>query len=252
MAFFAHFEIDIVAALAEQLVVAFKQLDEGVLSEANVALVPPEQGVYMLFRNGTLVYAGKADNLNGRLSQHRRKIIGRRNIVIDEMTFKCLTVHKNWTALAPETSLIEHYKTQPGLCEWNGNGFGIHDPGRERETTNKHPDGFDSQFPIREDWPCANVQAQVWNVLDLLIKIKEELPFLLRYEVERNYRTGHADYNNVTLAIPANGMSATELLVLLTQTLPGWQSTRFPSHMILYKEVRDYTHGTIIWRQPPN
>lgn len=250
MPFFRHFEIDIVAALAEQLVTAFEELEQGALSQANIGLVPEEQGVYQLYRNGTLVYVGKADNLRSRLTQHRRKITGRRNIEIDEITFKCLTIHKNWTAFAPENSLIDHYKTQPGLCEWNGNGFGIHDPGRERETTNKHPDGFDSQFPIKEDWLCIAVEAGNWNVRDLLVRIKAELPFLLRYEAPVNYRAGHNEYNAVNVAIPQNGLPVTEILRLITGQLPGWQATRFPSHMILYKEHRDYTHGTIILQTP--
>jgi hypothetical protein len=249
--FFAHFEIDLVSALAEQLVLAFDRLEQGALTLPNISYVPAEQGVYQLFRNEFLVYVGKADNLRSRIAQHLSKIMGRRNIQAEEMAFKCLTVHKNWTALAPENSLIAHYKLQPGLCEWNGNGFGIHDPGRERETTNKPPDGFDSQFPIKENWQCAGVIAKVWNIRDLLIQIKEELPFLLRYQVEKHHRSGHLDYNNKPVSAPESGLAVTDLLTSITRELPGWQSTRFPSHMILYKEQRDYVHGTVIWRQPP-
>lgn len=84
-----------------------------------------------------------------------------------------------------------------------------------------------------------------------LLRIKEELPFLFRYEaVNKNYRQGHPDYNSLTIIVPAAGMPAIELLGLITQQLPGWQSTRFPSHLILYKEDREYTHGAIIWKQP--
>jgi hypothetical protein len=162
-------------------------------------LVPTSQGVYHLFRNGVLVYVGKADNLRSRLKQHRFKIMGRQNVDIGEMTFTCLTVHRNWTAFAPESSLLSHYEQQAGnLCEWNGNSFGPHDPGRDRETTNKAPDGFDAQFPIRDDWPCVGVTAGDWNVRELLIEMKEELPFLLRYEAtNKKYRQGHPDYNNL-------------------------------------------------------
>jgi hypothetical protein len=250
--FFAHFEINIVSALAEQLTAAFEKLEPASLSEETLAQVPSEQGVYHLFRNGVLVYVGKAANLRSRLGQHRFKIRGRRNIEINEITFTCLTVHKNWTALAPESSLIGYYKRRAGnLCEWNGNGFGPHDPGRERETSNKPPEGFDSQFPIRDDWPCAGVVAVEWNIRELLMQIKSELPFLLRYEaVDKNYRLGHPDYNNKTLAIAQAGKPVSELLGLITQHIPGWQSTQFPSHMILYKEDRNYAHGTAIWRQP--
>lgn len=252
MPFIAKFEIDIITALADQLVSAFAELETAALTNENIAQVPKEQGVYHLFRNGTLVYVGKADDLQSRLEDHRYKISGRRNISVAEMSFNCLTVHKNWTALAPETSLIAHYKTVPGVCEWNGNGFGIHDPGRNREETNQEPDGFDSQFGIREDWPCSWIEPGNWNALELLIRMKEQLPFLLRYETleKRRYRSGHPDYNNLTLTVPQSGMAASGLLKLVAQSAPGWQATRFPGSLIFYKEDRIYKHGTVIWRQP--
>lgn len=238
------------SALADQLLTSFQALDIGELSEENVGTVPIEQGVYQLFRSDVLVYVGKADNLRNRLSEHRFKILGRRNIVINEMGLKCLTIHKNWTAVAPENSLIAHYKVQAGICEWNGNGFGPHDPGRHREETNQSPEGFDSQFPIREDWPCTTIGAQDWNARELLIRMKEELPFLLRYQtLQKNYRSGHPDYNNVTVTVPQAGMTAEELLRLIAQHVPDWQATRFPGSMIFYKEHRTYTFGTVIW--PP-
>jgi hypothetical protein len=250
--FFAHFEIDLVTALAEQLVTKFAELDEGSLTLEHINEVPHAQGVYQLFRKRLLVYVGKDDDdLRKRLTQHREKITGRRNIDIEEMGFKCLTLHKNWAALAPEASLIKHYQTQPDICEWNGNGFGAHDPGRNRETTNQDPEGFDSQFPIHEDWPCNGIEAGNYNARELLILMKKELPFVLRYQTKaKHYRAGHADYDGVTVKVPRNGMPAVELLKMITQHLPGWQATRFPSHMILYKEKHDYKFGTVIYREP--
>lgn len=245
MPFFDHFEIDIVSALAEQLVTAFEQLDQGALTDENIAQVPNEQGVYQLYWNGVLVYVGKADSLSSRLESHRSKITGRQNIDVANMTFKCLTIHPNWTALAPEESLIRHYKGQ-GLCAWNGISFGPHDPGRSRETTNKPPQGFDAQFPIRHDWPCTGINAGDWNAAALLRKLKDELPYCLRYEAAQI--GGHPDYNNAIVHVPRSGMNADQLLGLIAQSLPrGWQATRFPSHMILYKETTVYLHGTIIW-----
>jgi hypothetical protein len=73
---------------------------------------------------------------------------------------------------------------------------------------------------------------------------------LVRYQVERHHRSGHADHNNVCLSVPESGLPDNELLRLIARHLPGWQSTRFPSHMILYREQRDYTHGTVICRTP--
>jgi hypothetical protein len=239
--FCCHFEIDIISALTEQLVAAIAQLDQGSLSSANIESIPNERGVYQLFYLGILVYVGKADNLKSRLKQHLRKISGRRNISAADVTFRCLTVHRNWTALAPEETLIKHYKEE-GLCAWNGNGFGTHDPGRRREETNKPPESFDAQYPIREDWPCAEITACPWNARELLVALKKQLPFLLRYDKAVR---GHVEH--LTIDVPQTGMPAVQILQLIATHLPGWQATRFSSHMILYREDRSYTHGTKIW-----
>lgn len=243
--FHGRFEINIISALSQQLVEGFDGLTLGSFQEATIAQVNAEQGVYQLFHNNLLVYVGKANNLRKRLTEHRIKISGRRKISMNEMTFKCLYVHKNWTTLAPEESLIKHHKAhlKAGLCEWNGNGFGPHDPGRNREETNKPPEGFDAKYPIREDWPCEWVQAGEWNIRDLLISLKENLPFLLRYQVSSHYKTGHAAYNNMIVDVSYVGMPARELLKLIADSLPNWQATIFASHMILYEEDKPYAYG---------
>ena len=246
MSHHAPFEIDIVAALSEQLVDAFDALTVGPLDLPSIALVRRDQGVYQLFHKNSLVYVGRADNLNSRVSQHLEKISGRLNIVASDMGFKALYVHKNWNTLAPEDTLIKHFKAHgAGFCEWNGNGFGPHDPGRQREETNKPAHGFDAKYPIRHDWPCTKVDAKAWNVLQLLITMKDELPFLLRYETSAgdDYRKGHADQRAATVIVPSPGMGADALLSLVSKAMPGWQATAFPSHLILYKENRNYTYG---------
>jgi hypothetical protein len=251
--FVDRFEIDIVTALSDQISAAFDSLTHEPLTEAAIATLERDQGVDQLFHQDVLVYVGKADTLPRRLAEHKRKISGRRSISVQDMGFKCLYVHKNWTTLAPEKSLIERYADRAtGRCAWNGNGFGPHDPGRQRETSNKAPDGFDANYPIKEDWACEWVDARNWNCLELLISLKGELPYLLRYETaareERSdhYSRGHPDFNDVTLAIPSSGMPAANLLGLIARTLPGWQATAFPSHLILYKEDRTYRHGTVL------
>ena len=246
---FDHFEIDIISALSSQLVSAFDNLVAGVMTEDVLGALPVGQGVYQLYHQGALVYVGKSDKLARRLSEHRKKISGRRNILVSETAFKCLYVHPNWTALAPEESLIRHYRqTGTGECTWNGNGFGPHDPGRERETTNKPSEGFDVQYPIQEDWPCEWIAAGQHNGKELLRSFKSGLPFLLRYQREtRSLTAGHPDYNSRTIVIRESGMSARELLKTITEQLPGWQATIFPGHMILYQEDRAYTHGRTVW-----
>lgn len=249
MSFVGYFEIDIISALSGQLIKTLDNLSIGKLDTESLSKIRPEQGVYKLYHLGKLVYVGKSDNLNKRLHEHRKKISGRKNLFLEEVGFKCLYVHKNWTALAPETSLIKYYKKMDGSeCTWNGNGFGPHDPGRDRETTNKPIEGFDSQFPINDGWICDWISAGEWNCKKLLESLKLNLPFLLRYETlnPKKWKDGHPDYNLATVNVPGDRMPARMLLSAIVRQLPGWQATIFPSHMILYKENRLYRHGATL------
>lgn len=241
MPFYRHFDLDLVTALKEQLLQAFDGLEIGPLQESNLEQIPEQQGVYQLHQQDTLVYVGKADNsLRSRLFDHFRKITGRANISVEEMGFKCLSLSTNWAAYAPEQILIAHYQAL-GMSPWNGNGFGQHDPGRRREETDKPPDGFDYQYPIREDWVCSSISGGKWNCKDLLQELKKELPYLLRYE------RGQPDCEHLEVVLPADKLTAREILKIIGQHLEGWQATRFPSHIILYKEQRHYKYGTILW-----
>lgn len=256
----SDFEIDIIEALKSQLVDSFKKLTESALAKQNFRKLRPEQGVYKLFLNKKPVYVGKAEDLPKRLNEHRFKITGRTTPKHFPMGFKCLYVHENWTTLAPEASLIAYYKdAMVGDCAWNGNGFGPHDPGRNRELTNKAPDGFDALYPIKLNWPCSWITPGNWKVLSLLVALKDpsKLPFLFRYETEHlggdkfaHYKKGHPDHRSATVTVPAAGMSVVELLELITKSLPGWQATSFVSHLILYKEKHKYRHGKIVHYEP--
>jgi hypothetical protein len=107
--FFDHFEIDLVSALSDQLVGAFDGLAAAPLINPKLKTLPDGQGVYQLYHKDSLVYVGKSDRLCRRLSEHLRKIAGRRIIDVTDVTFKCLFIHQNWPALAPERSLISYY-----------------------------------------------------------------------------------------------------------------------------------------------
>jgi hypothetical protein len=232
----------------EQLLEAFANLQPAALDEANISDVPLVEGVYQLHYQGVLVYVGKADNLRSRLGQHRRKLSGRQGVDLGQVKFAALETNPNWTALAPEASLIAHF-TQAGLAAWNGNGYGNHDPGRNREERNEAPDGFDQLYPIRYDW-SVSLEVGDYKVNELLQRAKSELPFLLRYQTStKAWRQGHPDYNDMTVSIVHPNMHIDELLQLIAQRVAGWQATRFSSHVIFYKENRQYTFGTRIW--PP-
>lgn len=239
----AHFDLDIPRAIYKQLVKAFDKLVPEPLSSLTVTEVPKAMGVYGLIYDGALVYVGNAKNLRKRFLDHRTKIGGRENITAAEVGFQCLSVNPNWSAYAPEAILIA--ALDPA---WNGSGFGNHDPGRNREQTDKPPDGFDSQFPIRLNWPCTHLQAGTYSALELARSLKAELPYLLRYGTSsgRTWRTGHADFDGVTVTLPQSGMAASDVLRALSAALPGWQATAFVSHVIFYKESRTYAHGTVL------
>lgn len=244
VSFQAHFDLDIPRAIQAQLIGTFEALVPESLARLPELEVPSRIGVYGLFFDGRLVYVGKAGSLSKRLTEHRFKIRGRQNTTAEEVGFACLTVNPNWAPYAPENILIQHFRTR-GLCEWNGNSFGSHDPGRKRETTNKPAEGFDQQFPIRSDWPCDWLERGTWPVVKVLTTMKKRLPYLLRYQTSpgRGWRKGHIEFDGRTVTIPEQGMPAREILRRVGGVLPGWQATAFPSHLVLYRESHVYEHG---------
>ena len=145
--------------------------------------------------------------------------------------------------------MIRHFRTL-GLCDWNGNGFGPHDPGRRREETDKPPDGFDQQYPIKAQWPCTGILEGPHEANLLLQQVKALLPFSFRYETDNPkgaWRAGSHKYNGRTINVPAPDMSASDLIAAIAQQLgPMWQATRFPSHVILYEEQKDYIFGEVL------
>jgi hypothetical protein len=203
--------------------------------------------VYGVYRDATLVYVGKAeDTLHDRLEDHRFKIEGRQNISPDVMRFKAVYLAKTWVPLAPEQMLIKHFQKMH-LCEWNGNGFGPHDPGRNREKTNKPPEGFDAQYPIKIDWPCNSIAVGRYGANELLRAIKASLPFCFRYETDNPkgaWKRGSTKYNDIQICVPKPAMPAAKLVTLIAGAFgPTWQATRFPSHIILYEEHEHYKYG---------
>jgi hypothetical protein len=111
---------------------------------------PSEPGVYVLYRNGKVVYVGKAisatkgkGKLAKRLSEHMKRIISAQNLSIGEMTCRYLVVDEDWMANAAEEGVIHDH----GEPEWQGSGFGGHVPGGGRP--GKRPRKWDQWFPPR-------------------------------------------------------------------------------------------------------
>jgi hypothetical protein len=104
-----------------------------------------KKGVYALYRNRKIVYAGKAlqTTLKRRLNEHTKKISGRRNIALKEMTCRYLILGSDWFVRAGEHALIESYEPQ-----WNLSGFGSHVPGKGRPGIKVSK--WDTDFPSKK------------------------------------------------------------------------------------------------------
>jgi hypothetical protein len=253
---FAEFEFDLAGALLSQVVNVLDNMESELLTTALVAEIPSEaQGVYQLFLDDQMVYIGKTDaeaGLSARLQRHAKKILHRRNFGKKKVSFRAVRISV-FAAMDLETQLIKHYKGKGQLLvAWNNSGFGANDPGRNRETTNKHPLGFDSTYPIDIDIPLG-IKRGSHPVSEVLIKLKDMLPYCLRYEVEgkaggQAFRTSpHADQIKSVVSISKAKMTAREIITEIVRALPsGWQATAFVSHIILYKESVTYTHGDIL------
>ena len=143
-----HFEFDLDEGIRTQVI---ERLEENPLLSLAKGAGPPESGVYALYYLGELVYVGKASKettksgrtLRARLSEHRIKIAGRQNILLDEIQFRYLTFNSEWWVFAAEYSLIVHYSPR-----WNYSGFGSKTPGIGRPGTTRIS-AWNELFPLR-------------------------------------------------------------------------------------------------------
>jgi hypothetical protein len=136
-----HFVFEFDKAYVQQII---QKLEDSPAHKLADNQAPSAKGVYALYRNKRLVYAGKAlqTTLKRRLSEHSKKIAGRRNIDLREMACRYLIIDSDWFVRAGEHALITTY--QPS---WNASGFGSHVPGRGRPgiKTSK----WDKDFPAK-------------------------------------------------------------------------------------------------------
>jgi hypothetical protein len=245
------FDFDLARAVLAQLVEGFRSLPVGPLCPSILRLMKPGQGVYQLFNCETLVYTGKTDSdLPSRLLRHHAMLAARQNIVIQEMGFKALYIHRNWTTWTTETALIRFFGEE---SPWNLSGMGSNDPGHNREDTAEE-ETFNQRYPIDPHVACDWVKAGEYAAWDVLTSIKRDLPYLLRFHrVTKKFnrivdRDAETELKNTNVQIPLNDMPISELVRTIAQQLSkGWQFTVFPGRMILYKETVNYQHGTIYW-----
>lgn len=254
------FELDLPEVLLTSLVAFLGTVEKAPLTVENTKGVEDAQGIYQLFYKDELVYIGKTDSnegLQGRLTRHAERVLDRPKLDVREMKYKAVRIMV-FTAMDLETSLIAYYKAEAKksgteISLWNNSGFGSNDPGRQREETDKPIEGFDGQFPIDIDKAGPFLPAGTMLVSDAVKKLKDSLHYLFRYQTVENARSPgkagqfHSDLKAHNVTIPPGPLTARQTIQIILAALPsGWQATLFVSHVILYKEAHDYTHGTII------
>lgn len=243
---FKAFELDLMRAVLDQLIPALDSLESAPLIAANTDGLPDAQGVYELIHGDTVKYVGKTDagaGLRARLSRHVAKFQQRKNMSPELVRFKAVQVLV-LAAMDLETELINHYQRP----EWNGSGFGANDPGRERETTKKPPEGFDAMYPVDIDLPGDYLPMGIQSVADALAPLKTALPYVFRYATVGHWTRPHPDCISSRMAPLAAPHTVRQILARMVASLPpGWQATYFVSHVVLYKdEGTVYHHGTRI------
>lgn len=186
------------------------------------------------------MYVGKAEKpLPQRLGNHLKKISGRSGISLGEMTFKCLFVAEDFTAVAPEKLLIKQYR-KDGHIPWNTNGFGNKDPGRNRDRTILKKNHFDVLFRIDLERNVEGLTPGEQTLESLLAQIKNGVPYNFRYEESDIYQ-------DVAISVPDGPLTADQAFRLAAAHLPaGWQVAALMGYVIMYHDAQtDYASA---WR----
>lgn len=228
----AEFKLSITQALGDQLAQALKGLEPAPLTEENIDRLPSHKGVYQLYRHGDPVYIGKADvTLGERLKKHLKKLGGRENIHLEWMTFTALSVDEDFAAVAPEKLLIDRFQSD-GQAPWNKNGFGINDPGSERDTTVFSDDHFDQLYPADLDWVIRGLPVGAQNLRSILKFAKDILPYTFRYAY---YKTNGDFYEQFEVVIEQSEMTANEFFRFVSAQMPEpWRVMVLPGYVVMY------------------
>ncbi len=244
------FHLGFDAALGARL---WRALDEQApvpLAEEELQKMVLRPGIFQLIRkvpylSPELVYVGKSDQaLPNRLDTLRRKILGRRGILPEEMYFTCMYIEDDMSAVAPERLVIRYLKEEHGAqLPWNLNGFGNNDAGRQRDRSELNPRHFDMVHPIDLDWAPQRRDAS--NVVSegFADFIKAGLPYSFRYKLEPEY------LESAPLVVPEGPLSADGAFRLLARGLgDAWQISALKGHVLLYKEHTQYPNAVRYYR----
>lgn len=261
--FFDLFALDMQRVLNDEIVKAFDPLEPVPLTAENIGRLAEHEagsphatkGLYILHYRGAAVYVGKAeDSLRSRLADHRVKLDSRLNIQVADIGFRCLYLDKNWSALTHEGPLIGRLG-----CNWNSSGFGNHDPGRNRDKTELKDNHFDRLFPINANLPLT-FGAGRRSVATAILEVKDQLPFLFRYQTKRGFRPNrsHPEYQSRHVEFDA-AETVRSAMGKIVDALGGeWQATFLYGYLILYREHHAYGPlsafllkvGGQEWREP--
>jgi hypothetical protein len=244
----AEFKLSITKALGDQLAAALKKLTPASLTMENIRSLRSLPGVYQLYKDQDLVYVGKADrSLPQRIEKHFRKISGRTNISLNQMTFTCLYVDEDFGAVAPERLLINEHRGQ-GQVPWNYNGFGNNDPGKRRDTTEVDEGHFDHEHPIDLEYKLTELLTQRTSADEtvplsiLLQEIKMHLPYVFRYQASK-------EFDDLFVELPDANVTADEALRVIAARLPDkWQITALPGYLIMYPKAEEYPSARRYYR----
>ncbi|MGW8794146.1 GIY-YIG nuclease family protein [Streptomyces althioticus] len=232
----AEFKLSITKALGDQLAAALEELTPAPLTEENINSLPRHKGVYQLYRHGEPVYIGKADvTLGQRLRRHLNKLSGRENIHLEWMSFTALSVDEDFAAVAPEKLLIDKFQ-EADQAPWNENGFGINDPGAERDTTVFGDDHFDQLYPANLEWVIRDLPQGLRTLRSVLKFAKTALPYTFRYAYYRTSREKF--YEQFLVTLDQSEMTAREFFRFVSSQLPDdWQIMVLPGYVVMYPKV---------------
>lgn len=258
-----EFELDVARVLKEQLPPFFDRITFAPLTRDHIMAIPARaKGAYLLLHQGNPVYAGKTDARHGfrdRLERHSNTIQHRIGLEPSDITFKAVRIMV-FSTFDVEAILIEELRGRgERQLTWNDSGFGSNDPGHNRER--QEPADFDRMHPVDVDRELDFIPPGEYSVHQLLLLLKEKLPYLIRFETDLNLRengkifpaaanVGHAEQRGSTLTIPAGPVTTRRAMSAIIAALPAalWQATIFPDRVILYRERIDYDFALSVIR----
>ncbi|MFM9274627.1 GIY-YIG nuclease family protein [Pseudarthrobacter sp. NKDBFgelt] len=259
-----RFSLSISDAMRSQLMRSLEVLQCVPLIPEHVDHIERRPGIYQLFLDGKSVYVGKADeNLGARISQHHRKISGRRDTdgnssrrLVERMEFRCMYIDEDLDALGPEKILISQLRPEKRAA-WNSNGFGNKDVGKERDTSAVKWLHFDRTYQIDLDLIITPVERAtkrhtypVDSLYEAMTVLKTAFPFTFRFG------RSHADKGELlgvdVSAIDITGSSRTvrSWLDLIADHLPaGWKIVALPGYVLAYKtsDIKKYRSRIFVW-----